>query len=283
MQQEIYGSYTSKWNLLIAGIRKLCGYKFPKLGPYVSKLFFKLAPSAVQCELFPCIYVQLNLHDLTQQATYWQGARFEFPTPQILASWGKEKATAFFDIGANYGFYSYWMLHSCSDILVYAFEPNPKTHALLEMTKQANNLQRLTTFQIGLGEKPETLDLHPGIDDLGHSTFLPHPAFVHSTIGKISILSFDKWREQSGLALPQKPEWIAKIDVEGFEYKVLNGMKETLSAQAFKGVSVEILKHTLALCSDSPKDIFKIMEKFNYKPIKRNKRMKTVNIFFVPR
>lgn len=268
---------------LIEYFRRFCGYKFPRLGKYANRLFFALAPSTVITELFPDIHIKLSLRDLTQRTSYWQGARFEFPTPQILASWGREKGTRFFDIGANYGFYSYWMLYSCPDILVYAFEPNPKTHALLEMTKQENNLQRLTTFQIGLGEGPGTLDLHPGIEDLGQSTFLPHPAFVHSTIGKVSILSFDEWRKQSGLALPQKPEWIAKIDVEGFEYNVLNGMKETLSAQAFKGVCVEILKHTLALCGNSPKDIFKIMEKFNYKPIERNKRMKTVNVFFVPR
>lgn len=69
-------------------IRKLFGYQFPRLGSVVNKLFFKIVSKEIKCELFPNIWVNLNLKDLTQQSTFWQGDRFEFPTPQILRDWG---------------------------------------------------------------------------------------------------------------------------------------------------------------------------------------------------
>jgi FkbM family methyltransferase len=271
----------SKVSNFVDTTRKLFGYRFPRLGKCINRLFFALVPSSISVELFPKIKLNLNLNDATQRTTYWQGSRFEFPTPKVLASWGKN-AEIFFDIGANYGFYSYWMLYSCPNILVYSFEPNPKTYAILKDAKQNNDLSRLRVFQTGLGKDAGMFDLHPGIEDMGHSTFLPHPDFVHSTIARIPILPFDKWREQIKLVLPKKPEWIAKIDVEGLEFKVLEGMEKALSAQAFKGISIEILEHTLALCGDSPQNIFSFLESHNYKPISKvNSR--TANVFFVPR
>jgi FkbM family methyltransferase len=261
-------------------IRRLCGYKFPRLGKYINRLFFTLLPYEIDTELFPNIHLMLNLKDLTQRTTYWQGSRFEYPTPQILSAWGG-KAKAFFDIGSNYGFYSYWMLYSCSDILVYAFEPNPNTFSILESTKINNNLLRLNNYQIGLGNEVGILGLHPGIEDSGHSTFLPHPAFVQATVTNVPVVTFDKWRECIGLVLPKEPAWIAKIDVEGFEYKVLEGMRESLAAQAFRGISVEVLEHTLSLCGNLPQDVFDIMKVFNYAPVNRISK-KNSNVFFIP-
>ncbi len=266
---------------LIEKIRHFCGYKFPRLGK-ANSIFFKIAPSVVNSELFPGIHLKLNLRDLTQRATYWQGSRFEYPTPQFLASWGKENAKAFFDIGANYGFYSYWMLHSCPDILVYAFEPHPKMWELLETAKKENNLHRLKTFKIGLSESVGTLDLHLGIKDAAHSSFLQKPDLIHSEVVKVPVVPFDLWRKQIELKLPKRPEWIAKIDVEGFEINVLNGMEEALSTQSFKGISIEIREDILILGGNSSKDIFDLMKKYNYKMIEKDICKRTVNAFFVP-
>jgi len=69
-------------------LRKLFGYKFPRLGKIASGLFFKLMNDNVRCELFPNIFVELNLQDLTQRSTFWMGDRFEYPTSQVFKTWG---------------------------------------------------------------------------------------------------------------------------------------------------------------------------------------------------
>jgi len=99
-------------------IRKFCGYKFPRLGPTVNKLFFKLINDEVKCEIFPNIWSRLNLKDFTQQSTFWMGDRFEYPTPHILRRWASEVGAdcLFFDIGSNYGFYSYLIYSSFKNV-----------------------------------------------------------------------------------------------------------------------------------------------------------------------
>ena len=66
------------------------------------------------------------MREEVQATTYWFGTRYEAPTPHILRRWGKD-AQLFFDIGANYGFFSFFMHGVRPDLPIHAFEPNPKT------------------------------------------------------------------------------------------------------------------------------------------------------------
>ncbi len=89
-------------------VRRCCGYRFPRLGRQaVTVSRSKLAPERVHTELLPGISAELDLSDEVQRATYWQGERFEYPALQILNEWISSGATQFFDIGSNYGFFSY--------------------------------------------------------------------------------------------------------------------------------------------------------------------------------
>jgi FkbM family methyltransferase len=270
---------------MIDTVRKLCGYKFPRLGKFVNNCFFIFCPKHVQCELFPDIHVKLNLKDLTQQATFWQGKRFEFPTIRVLDSWD---GSIFFDIGANYGFYSLYFLHSFPESTVYAFEPNPETYLMLSKIKQENKLQRLQIFQQGLGAQSGEYYLHLDDKDSGYSTFLNNPDFVDHSISKVKIETFEQWIVDHKFTLPNTPEWVAKIDVEGMELDVLIGMGKALQARVFKGIVIEVSEHTLALAGNKPEDIFDFMKSMGYKPIatsellQKYKRIKTANIFFEP-
>ena len=181
------------------------------------------------------------------------------------------------------------MYSSLKNIKCYAFEPNPKTFALVNTIVTKNNLGKdIYAFNIGLGDKEETLSLHPGLEDSGHSTFLPHPDFKDISIGKINIETFDNWRERNNIKLPPKPQWVAKIDVEGFEMNVLRGMEKSLMAKAFIGISVEILENTLALNNNLPADIDVYLNSVGYRKItedeimKKYKRINTANSFFIP-
>ncbi|MCX5814644.1 MAG: FkbM family methyltransferase [Proteobacteria bacterium] len=275
-----------KFDTLVNNVRKACGYQFPRLGKFGFNLFFKFVPSRIKCELFQGIWINFNFKDSTQRATFWQGQRFEFPTAAVLKDWGGGKR--FFDIGANYGFYSFLMLHQLRDVTVYAFEPNHITFRHLESTKSVNSLDRLNIFNCGLGSKREYLELHPGVDDSGHSTFLNHPEFACLSLGKIPITTFDSWTQDLDISYPYKPEWIAKIDVEGMELSVLKGMERALTSKSFKGICIEVCEHTLALNGNQPEDIFQFLDKFGYHPITREKlitkfgRISTMNVFFVP-
>jgi FkbM family methyltransferase len=267
-------------------LRALMGYRFPHLGRRIFEAFFHYAPSQQEVELFPNLYVDLNLHDGTQKTTYWQGARYEHPAARILANWIRDGAV-FFDIGANYGFFSYWMLSQGNPVTVYAFDPVPENAAKMERARRRNSLaHRFTVAECALGDSMATMVLRTGGDDSGHSTLGNHPGLGGRTFD-VSVVPFDAWIIRSGLQLPSEPTWIAKIDVEGFEYHVLRGMRAALQARAFAGLMIEINPYTLSLFGQVPEDVFSFLAEMGYASNEHQKLqgMKSgdwFNAFFVP-
>lgn len=269
---------------LAESVRRALGYRMPRLGRVANAIFFRLLPRVIDSELFPGIRIVLDLSQPLQRTTYWQGKRFERPTPQLLAAWGGAKATAFFDIGANYGFYSFWMLWQCRHLDVYAFEPNAENFAVMESTKERNSLRRFRPVDLGLGDREEVLPLHLANADSGHSTFGNHPGLAQAPCVEAPVVPFDVWLHREGIAMPEHPSWIAKIDVEGFEPKVISGMRRSLLAKAFLGIVVEINPYTLAFCDAQPNDVVDFMADHGYVtgPSQDVSFAESKNVFFVP-
>ena len=265
---------------VVDSIRRLCGFRFPPLGGAAFRTAFLLLPDRANVELVPGIHADVDFRDETMRATYWQGERFERPTAQILKDWVMAGATRFFDIGSNYGFFSYLLLSHSTWMEVHAFEPNPFTFAKIESIKEANSLARLHPTNIGLGDERARLSLHPGVADSGHSTFGAHPELAGASLGEIEVLPFDVWRREAKLSLPASPLWIGKIDVEGFEVHVLRGMAEALEARAFAGLVIELNEFTLGFCGSKPADIHHLMTEFGYRALPIGAA--SGNAFFVP-
>jgi FkbM family methyltransferase len=266
----------------VDAVRRSFGYKFPRLGGAANSIFFKLAPRYIDSELFPGIRIRLDVTDLTQRTTYWQGDRFEYPTAQVLSNWAGHGVTTFFDIGSNYGFFSYYMLSRRKGIKVHSFEPNPDSFQIIQKTKTENQLDDLYPNQIGLSDKEEILHLHQAPSDTGHSTFGDHPELREGRTVPVPVMPFDTWLEHKGIALPSTPAWIAKIDVEGFEPRVLQGMKNALAHRAFAGLVVEINPFTLDFVKSSPDEVFHLMETLGYRLMQGTEPDRNGNAFFVP-
>ncbi|OAI42333.1 hypothetical protein AYO41_04415 [Verrucomicrobia bacterium SCGC AG-212-E04] len=264
---------------LAESLRRAFGFRFPPLGQAAFRLLFRLLPIQASVEIVRGIRADLDFRDATMRATYWQGDRFESPTAQVLERWAKS-ATHFFDIGSNYGYFSYYLLATRSNLQVHAFEPNRHTFERIEATRTANNLATLHSWNVGLSDAPASLALHPGADDSGHSTFGPHPELGGRSLAPIDVLPFDDWRRDAGLMLPTSPQWIAKIDVEGFEARVLHGMREALHARAFAGLAIEMNEFTLGFCGSTPGELRRLMSECGYREIGVHRN--SGNAFFVP-
>lgn len=271
-------------NILVTALdylRRCSGYRFPRVGP-AYHILKHLLPKKVDTLLFPGIRLELDLEDETQLSTYWRGPRFERPTPKILASWGKAGAKTFFDIGANYGFFSYWMLWQCPNLAVYAFDPHPLNYQIMLTAKKRNALERFYPVALALGDERQMATLRHGLTDSGHSTLAPHPQLAATSRTMVTVVAFDDWCAERSL-VAQAGEWVAKIDVEGYEKKVLLGMRKALAQKAFCGLVVEINPYTLSLMDTNPSEILHLLCDFGYRPLNiRIKRRDTMNMFFVP-
>lgn len=165
------------------------------------------------------------------------------------------------DVGANIGYFS--ILYSKlvgENGKVYAFEPAINTFNKLIKNIKLNSITNIITNQIGIGNKNETLFIFYDKNNIGSSSYVSKEK--NSIKEKTIIKKFD-----SEYKFIKKINFI-KIDVEGFELEVLNGMKETIkkfkpnmvveySPRFYKKNNRDSVKHSLK--------IFKYFEKIEYK------------------
>jgi FkbM family methyltransferase len=137
----------------------------------------------------------------------------------------KQKKYIFLDIGCNYGAYSIPIAKNNSDIDVYCFDPSEKTLKRLEENIKLNNIQNITYFNIGIGEKEKYAFFDDNIENFKNSGSFQ---INNSNLGKkIKINSIDNLIDQN-LIKPDK-NIVIKMDIEGYEFYALQGLQETIN------------------------------------------------------
>jgi FkbM family methyltransferase len=152
-----------------------------------------------------------------------------------------------FDVGANVGVYvlqlSRW---SAPNGRIAAFEPNPATVDVLRAHVRMNGLDdRVTIIPMAAGATRGTarlFDTEPGsgLSRLGGA----HPGIKAAlSPTDVQVTTVDEFCQSSGLV----PDWMI-IDVEGYEYEVLQGAAATLRRHK-PHVVVELHDHVLSEAS----------------------------------
>ena len=113
---------------------------------------------------------------------------------------------------------------------VIAFEPNPENCVKLQENVTLNNLYNVRIMKIGLGDKEETKTLAVrGYESATGSMKEEAKSRIlkewYSKCFQVKVYPLDVYIEENNLP---KPDFV-KIDVEGVEYNVLLGMKNTIS------------------------------------------------------
>jgi FkbM family methyltransferase len=127
----------------------------------------------------------------------------------------------FYDIGANYGFYTYLALEFCKE--VHSFEPLPYVFENLKINLE--NIENVFLNQVALSDKNGKakiyLPANSGLDALGGSTIVEEALDKHyykfSKSLEIKTTTLDNYLKDHN-----KPT-IIKLDVEGAECLVIKG------------------------------------------------------------
>jgi FkbM family methyltransferase len=132
----------------------------------------------------------------------------------------------FVDIGANFGWYTNWLLVKEPSLrVVYAFEPVAAIFELLERSLRANRCERrCVAQQIAVGAKPGTLSIKKfaGLDPM-HSSFYPL-ADLPFEEEEVCVEALDALAREM-VSVPA----VVKCDVEGAEREVLLGSAKLLA------------------------------------------------------
>lgn len=187
-----------------------------------------------------------------------------------------------FDIGLNIGDFTELICIDNNYSKIYAFEP---VNVYYNYAKnRLDTYKNINIYNLGLGNKNEVLPIYiAGKGHKGWNTFLKKDpnqkeGFYNNMISqKANIITLDKFCEENDI---NKIDFI-KIDVEGFECKVIEGFLNILRTLNDKPyIYIEVGWGTKHPEWDYCYDIYNKLFKIGYKPVKFKNR--TEDILFEP-
>jgi FkbM family methyltransferase len=153
--------------------------------------------------------------------------------------------TTLYDIGANIGAYSVILPTLAPGLTCHAFEPDLRNLAFLRANIIINGLeQRVAVSDVAVGDKSGTVQfLESRGGDLlntGKSKVVSKTS-DHVNLRTVKKVAIDEIMATAGRKI------LMKIDVEGYEFDVLNGMRQTLRDNDCHMV-IEIFQENLSKC-----------------------------------
>ncbi len=169
-----------------------------------------------------------------------------------------KKGMTCIDLGSNIGYYACLESNLIGkDGNVYAIEPSPTNFEYLKKNAHIQKFANINTYNFACAEKEGTL--HLLVDDFSNLSRVVTNDH-HSTKGKI-------------IAVPSKPldlfikenqidkVDLIRMDVEGYEDKILNGMKDTI--KKFKPI-LQIEVHPMYLGNEKTKEFLQHLKSNGY-------------------
>ncbi len=174
-----------------------------------------------------------------------------------------EEGMVVFDIGANIGALTLQMAKKVSPAgKIYSFEPSPINYIYASKNISLNNFKNIKLINQGLGNENANAFLYNVNPNNRGMLRLLQEDGNNSSFEKeeVQIDTLDSSMQK--FSIP-KPDFI-KIDVEGFEYKVLHGASRTLEEYHPK-LFIELDDNNLREQNNSAQELITLLQRLNYK------------------
>lgn len=161
-----------------------------------------------------------DLGDWLGQYVYLTGD-YEPATARVIASLLNHR-DHFADVGANAGFFTLLGAQAVGpEGRVVSFEPLPGMRERVRANLRANGFQNVTLYDCALSDREDTLTFHEG--PAGHKG-VSSLREIANAAARFEVTT----RPMDALMAEIGPLRLAKIDVEGAEHKVLQGMQRII-------------------------------------------------------
>lgn len=166
------------------------------------------------------------------------------------------------DVGANVGFQTMLMAEGVGGRgRVVAFEPEALNRRLLERVVRRKKLANVTIVGAALGARQGTTSLYLNPDHPGDHRTWQARGLAGTQATPVPLTTLDHYLEQRGETLPVS---LVKIDVQGAELQVLQGMRGTLSAHARCQVIMEFDPDLLRESGDKPEEVIRFCKELGF-------------------
>jgi FkbM family methyltransferase len=210
------------------------------------------------CRLFGST-IRLNLASEMQRLIYL-GA-FEMAEVGLVRRCLRAGGT-FVDAGANLGFFTFLAASIVGPSgRALAVEPNPRMFERLSESIHANRLAQVSATQIGLSDTAGSTDLYlpPRETPCDNATMLAGAAGSERV--RVSVRPLDDVLAESGIESVD----LLKIDVEGYEPRVLEGARKTISSGRIRAVLIELNDIALREAGSSSQQLFDHIVSLGYR------------------
>lgn len=241
-----------------------------------TKIFTKTIKTGLSFRVSPKDHIQKDI--------FWYGYYDKEVTATFLSF--IEKDTVMLDIGANIGYFSLLAAQKATEGEIFSFEPVSATRDLLIENIRLNRLENIRALPWCVSNASGERKIYiSSADNIGMSGLAPAENFSGLT-EQVESIAIDPWAATNGI----EPTLI-KIDVEGAEMEVLEGMQAIL-AKCKPVIFIEIIAGQLASFGSSPDEIQKFFTALDYaayeitgeNSLKKLTHLKdSYNIVFLPR
>ena len=195
---------------------------------YINKIIFKLFKFFLKKKIvLNFLKYKFYAYPQKKEISRWMIKNLEIwdkDSVEMIINQIKNDNTIFIDIGCNYGAYSIPIAKLKNKINVYCFDPSKKALNQLKDNILLNDIKNIKHFNLGVGEKHKTAFFNDDIKNYDNSGL--YEISNKYSGKKILINSIDNLIDD-GEIIPKK-KIIIKMDVEGYEFLVLQGMKKTI-------------------------------------------------------
>jgi len=203
-------------------------------------------------------HMALNMHDEgICKDLFLFGIREPYTTQYLQTQHVLHKGDVVFDVGANIGYYVLLEAGLIGENgCVHAFEPVTENYLLLMQNLKLNHIGNVETWPFAVGEQISLKTVYI-TEKMNLSTLLPSGIQVQIKDKMlVPVFPLDFFTRKF------KPPNMVRMDVEGYEYYILKGMKETLKYHP--KLLIEI--HSYLLNKKQLDTIFNILEEHGYTP-----------------
>jgi FkbM family methyltransferase len=161
------------------------------------------------------------------------------------------------DIGANFGYYALLAAKSAGpNGKVYAFEPDPLNTAWLFKNIQANQLENIFLIPAAVSNRNGKSQFFRDASNLGgHSLVSSNLQTTMDNIVEVETLRMDDFLASKG----EKAVHMIKMDIQGYEGKMLEGAEKLLQQPSLRTVQMEFWPEGLRNAGTDPKELLKKM------------------------
>ena len=170
----------------------------------------------------------------------------------------------FIDVGANIGLFALIAANRVGKRgRVFAFEPTPATFLRLEENVRTNLFENVECLRVALSDRAGELEITESLDGFDAWNSLTRPT-MGNEFGKaiVTATTWDAFVRERDLG---DSVTMMKIDVEGWESRVLAGGRETLSRPDAPVLQVEFTDDAALASGGSCADLYRSLEALGYR------------------